>query len=39
MVQPLKLGNGYVISSNTQLGYDYLSMMGLKLIHIDNMYR
>ena len=34
-VQPLKLGNGKIISSHSLLITDYLSMQALNLIHID----
>ena len=32
-VQPLKFGNGYIISPTLYWACDYLSMLGLKLIH------
>ena len=34
-MQPLKLENGYVISSNIYRVYDCLSMLGLKLFHVS----
>ena len=34
-VQPLKFGKWLVISSRTLLGYDYLSMLALKLIRVS----
>ena len=38
-VAPLKFGNGYVISSLTLLACEYISMLGLKLIHVSERVR